>query len=250
MNGDSAPRRRHTDLRVLALLDASRHSLAALQAAVELAARRRAELVALYVEDQDLLHSAAFPFAREVGARSGLTRPLSPAQMEITLARQLQRATRALEAAVAGRDLAHSLQVSRGRVVAAALALAAPGDLLVLGKAGLSAHCGGVRLGSNCRALILQAPCTVLVYDERHPPRTGPLRVLSGPVPEALLALPLCDRVERLGQHGAAALERGLAHARSGALLLHRAELRQLAGEDPDLLARIPVPVIVVPDQR
>ena len=250
MNVDAPLRRRRSDLRVLALLDASRHSLAALQAAVELAAQRRAELVALYVEDQDLVHSAQFPFSREVGARSGLARPLSPAQMEATLARQLQRATLALEAAVAGRDLAHSLQVSRGRVVNAALALAGPGDLLVLGKAGLSAHCGGTRLGSNCRALILQAPCTVLIHDERHPPCKGPLRVLSEPVPEELLALPLCDRVERLHLHDALSLERNLALARSGALLLHRAELRQLAGEDPDLLARIPVPVIVVPDPR
>jgi len=243
-----ALRRRHTDQRVLALLDASRHSLAALQAAVELAAQRRAELLALYVEDQDLLHSAEFPFALEVGARSGLARPLTPVQMQATLARQLQRARGALEAAVAGRNLAHSLQVSRGRVVAAALAVAGPGDLLVLGKAGLSAHCGGVRLGSNCRALVLQAPCAVLLQDERHPPRTGPLRVLSEPVPEALLALPLCDHIERLPVQDALGLERLLAPARSGALLLHRAELQQLTGEDPELLARIPVPVIVVPD--
>ncbi|MEQ9465063.1 MAG: universal stress protein [Haliea sp.] len=243
-----APRRRRTDLRVLALLDASRQSLAALRAATEFATQRRAELVALYVEDQDLLRSADFPFAREVGGHSGLARPLSPAEMQVTLAGQLQRARRALEAAVAGRDLAHSLQVSRGRVVNAALALADRGDLLVLGKAGLSAHCSGVRLGSNCRALILQAPCTVLILDENHPPRRGPLRVLSEPVPEDVQALPLCDRVEHLQLHDALSLERNLAGARSGALLLRQGELRQLAADDPNLLARIPVPVIVVPD--
>ncbi len=245
-----APRRRRTDLRVLALLDASRQSMAALQAAAELASARRAELVALYVEDQDLLHSADFPFAREVGGHSGLARPLSLAQMQATLAGQLQRASRALEMAVAGRDLAHSLQVSRGRVVNSALALAGQGDLLVLGKAGLSAHYSGVRLGSNCRALILQAPCTVLILDEHHPPRRGPLRVLSEPAPEEVLALPLCDRVERLQLHDALSLERHLAGARSGALLLRQGELRELAADDPDLLARVPVPVIVVPDPR
>ncbi|MDX1466821.1 MAG: hypothetical protein R3215_14070, partial [Halomonas sp.] len=37
-------------VRVLTLLDASRHSLAALAAAVELATARHAELVALFVE--------------------------------------------------------------------------------------------------------------------------------------------------------------------------------------------------------
>jgi nucleotide-binding universal stress UspA family protein len=243
-----APGRRHKELRVLALLDASRHSLAALQAAVELAAQRRVELLALYVEDQDLLHSAEFPFALEIGARSGLARPLTPPQMQAAIAWQLQRARGALEAAVAGRNLRHSLQVSSGRVVAAALAVAGPDDLLVLGKAGLSAHCGGARLGSNCRALILRAPCAVLLQDERYPPRTGPLRVLSEPVPEALLALPLCDRIERLPSRNAGRLERLLAPARGGALLLHRSELQQLTGEDPELLARIPLPVIVVPD--
>ena len=34
----------------------------------------------------------------------------------------------------------------------------------------------------------------------------------------------------------------------AGALLLRRAELRALASEDPQLLAKIPVPVIVLPD--
>ena len=55
--------------RVLALLDASRHSLAALTAAVNLASLRHAELVALYVEDMDLLRCAAFPFSCEIGAQ-------------------------------------------------------------------------------------------------------------------------------------------------------------------------------------
>ncbi|WP_162300063.1 universal stress protein [Kineobactrum sediminis] len=234
--------------RVLALLDASRHSLAALRAAVELATLRQEELVALFVEDMDLLHSAGFPFALEVGGHSGLTRPLSPEQVESSLGRQRERVTHALAEAVKGRQIHHSLRVSRGRIVTEALSLAAPGDLVVLGKASSAGHYGGVRLGSTCRALILQAPCMVLIWDERRPLNHGPLRVLSDHVPEGLLGLPLCDRVEQLPAQNAASLERTLADARSGALLLHRAELDRLCGQDPDLLARIPVPIIVVPD--
>ncbi|MFY0990181.1 universal stress protein [Halomonas sp. C05BenzN] len=237
--------------RVLALLDASRQSLAALSAAVDLAASRQAELVALFVEDIDLLASAGFPFSREVGAQSGLSRPLSPEAVEASLARQVKRATQALAEAVAGRQVRHRFQVSRGRVASEALALAGPGDLLVLGKAGLSGQ-WGVRLGSTSRALILEAPCTVIIWDERLPTHRGPLRLMSPADPElpaaSLAALePLFDGVEALPAMDATTLERYLARARSGALLLHRPELARLAEQDPQLLGRIPVPIIVVP---
>ncbi|MCH4563675.1 MULTISPECIES: universal stress protein [Halomonas] len=237
--------------RVLALLDASRQSLAALTAAVELAVGRHAELVALFVEDLDLLHCAGFPFSCEVGAQSGLARPLSPEVLEASLARQVKRASQALAEAVAGREVRHRFQVSRGRVASEALALAGPGDVLVLGKAGLSGQ-WGVRLGSTSRALILEAPCTVVIWDERLPPSRGSLRLVSDTDPQLsdadLTALaPLFDGVEALPSMSATALERYLARARSGALLLHRPELARLVEQDPQLLARIPVPIIVVP---
>lgn len=239
--------------RVLTLLDASRHSLAALAAAVDLAVTRHAELVALFVEDQDLLGSAGFPFAREIGAVSGRVRRLSRTDLEAGMARQARRVTEALEAAVAGRELRHQLRVSRGRVVSEALSLAGPGDLLVLGKAGLSGHWGGVRLGSTSRALILEAPCTVIIWDERLSLVRGPLRTLDGhgaagefpPVPEALTRL--FDGRETLQATNARQLEKRLARVDNGALLLHRPQLARLADQDPDLLARLPIPVIVVP---
>jgi len=238
--------------RVLALLDASRHSLAALAAAVDLAVTRHAELVALYVEDQDLLGSTGFPFAREIGAVSGRVRRLSRNELEAGMARQTRRVTEALDAAVAGRELRHQLRVSRGRVVSEALSLAGPGDLLVLGKAGLSGH-WGVRLGSTSRALILEAPCTVIIWDERLSLARGPLRTLDGPgaggefppVPEALTRL--FDGREALQASDARQLEQQLARVDDGALLLHRPQLARLADQDADLLARLPIPVIVVP---
>jgi nucleotide-binding universal stress UspA family protein len=246
MNSDAVQRQQAR--RVLTMLDASRHSRTALQAAVELAREHRAELVALYVEDENLLRSADFPFACEVGARSGLARPLTVAAMQATLSRQLQAVSQALESAVAGDGVSYSLQVTRGGVVAATLARVTANDILLLGKAGFSAHGGGARLGSTCRALLLQAPCTVLVYAEDVPLRPGPLRVLSPPVPEALLQLPLCNAVETVQARSAGHLEHQLQRVRNGALLLRRAELRALASEDPQLLAKIPVPVIVLPD--
>lgn len=235
--------------RVLTLLDASRHSLAALAAAVELAAARHAELVALFVEDQELVSSAGFPFAREIGAVSGRVRRLSREELLAGQARQARRVTEALEAAVAGRELRHELRVSRGGIVSEAQALAGPGDVLVLGKAGFSGH-WGVRLGSTSRALMLEAPCTVIIWDERLPLARGPLRTLGEPpageeIPDVLARL--FEGVEVLEQRDARELEERLRRATSGALLLHRPRLARLAEQDPDLLARLPIPVIVVP---
>lgn len=236
-------------VRVLTLLDASRHSLAALAAAVELATARHAELVALFVEDQELVSSAGFPFAREIGAVSGQVRRLSREDLLAGQARQARRVTEALEAAVAGRELRHELRVSRGRIVSEAQALAGPGDVLLLGKAGFSGH-WGVRLGSTSRALMLSAPCTVIIWDERLPLTRGPLRTLGEPpaaleIPDVLARL--FEEVEVLEESDARRLEERLRRATSGALLLHRPRLAELAEQDPDLLARLPIPVIVVP---
>ena len=56
--------------RILVALDASEASRAAIRSAVDLAARFRAELVGLFVEDVNLLRSAQLPFVRKVGAFS------------------------------------------------------------------------------------------------------------------------------------------------------------------------------------
>ncbi|RUA22506.1 hypothetical protein DSL92_05455 [Billgrantia gudaonensis] len=74
-----------------------------------------------------------------------------------------------------------------------------PGDprrLLVMGKAGMSERFGP-RLGSTSRRVLLHAPCTVLVWDERRAFRRGPLRLVdharspleSGALPGWLAAL-------------------------------------------------------------
>ncbi|GGX80829.1 hypothetical protein GCM10007160_05040 [Litchfieldella qijiaojingensis] len=242
--------RHHVQARVLVLLDASRHSLAALSVAVDLACRRHAELVALFVEDHDLLRSTDFPFACEVGMASGMARPLSLSMLETHLIRQRENVRQALSEMVAGREVRHSLKVSRGRVVTEALALATRSDVLVLGKAGVSAQWGG-RLGSTSRALVLQAPCTVLLWNETRPMERGPLLAIGESSAPAgndwLVDNPLFDTVERLPEVGVSALERRLAMSPCGALLLSRTQLAHLVDEDPELLARLPLPLVVVP---
>jgi len=213
------------------------------------------ELVALFIEDLDLLHCAAFPFSREVGASSGVARPLSREALEASLAHQARRVKRALRQAAKGKVLRHRLQVNRGQVVSEALAEASAYDVLVLGKAGLSARWGN-RLGSTSYQLILQAPCTMIIWDERHPPEPGPLRYFNdekltfpwGKTPEeAVRRHPLFLGSEELPPMDALKLEPFLTRARRGALVLRRERLIRLLQDAPDLVARIPVPIVVVP---
>ncbi|GEK48150.1 hypothetical protein HPA02_24330 [Bisbaumannia pacifica] len=237
-------------LRVVALLDASPSSLAALTTAVTLAASRDAELLALYVEEPELAQCAALPFTREVGASSGAIRPFSLADMARGQACRLARIREALRRALGERELTHSLEIGRGSVVAEVLRLARAADLLVLGRAGLSARWGRP-LGSTCRRLLLEAPCAVLIWDEALAMAPGALRVLGAPAPSALLdwlvAGPLFDRVEALGPVPARELACRLAGERRGGLLLRRRQLAALLAEEPDWLAPIRLPVLVIP---
>ncbi len=247
-------------LRVLALLDASRPSLAALQAAVELATNRSAELLALYVEDVNLVRSAAFPFARELGGLTGQPRPFDPGTVEDWLRRQSEQVNAALEAAVRGRHLRHSLHVARGQVVAEALALATRRDLLVLGRAGASAAFGG-GIGSTTRALVRRAPCSVLVWDESRPLRAGPvLLVTANGEPDTmseawriqalvdwLAARGIATGLQRMDRPAPARLLERVNRERGGALIVTRRYLDELGAEAAQVLDQLELPVLVTP---
>jgi nucleotide-binding universal stress UspA family protein len=85
--------------RILVALDASRHSLAALEAAAELAARLKAELAGLFVEDINLVRLAGLPFAREIRYPSATIQQLDSPRLEQELKVQATRMRRALAAA-------------------------------------------------------------------------------------------------------------------------------------------------------
>ncbi|KPV39214.1 hypothetical protein AN478_13155 [Thiohalorhabdus denitrificans] len=178
--------------RILVLVDASRTSQAALEAAAELAARHDAELATLYVEETDLLRLAGLPFAREVGTTSGVSRPLSSEQLERRLKGQAAEVRQRLQALAARHRIRWSLQVARGRADAVALAWATPGDLLVVGKTGWS-RLPYKRLGSTPRDLVRKANVSVMVYAPPPTPRRHPIVAVfddpqSGPPTLALAA--------------------------------------------------------------
>ena len=153
--------------RILVALDASRHSLAALEAASELADALKAELVGIFVEDVNLLRLAGLPFAREVGYLAGVDRPLDSPSMERELRIQAEQAKQTLAGVADRRQIRWSFRVVRGQVAAELLTAAREADLLALGRASW-ASTRRVRLGTTAREVAAQALRPVLLLQHGH----------------------------------------------------------------------------------
>lgn len=118
--------------RIIIGLETAPRGQATLEAAARLAAQMEAELVGMFVENIDLLHFAALPFAREVGFASASRRALDVEGMERSL-RGLAREARQSIAAVAGRvPVRWSFRVARGSASVELLAAAADADLVII----------------------------------------------------------------------------------------------------------------------
>jgi nucleotide-binding universal stress UspA family protein len=181
--------------RILVALDASHHSLAALEAAVELAAGMKAELRGLYVEDVHLLRVADSPATRQVhypyvsGAR------LDSQRMERQLRAQASQAQRALATACESRKVKWSFQIARGEVAHEVVAAAEEADMLILGKVSRPLI-RRIRLGSTALAAAVQAPCCVLLL-QRDEDVKPPVLVTYDGSPIAHRALKIAARLAR-----------------------------------------------------
>jgi nucleotide-binding universal stress UspA family protein len=154
--------------RILVALDASPHSLAALEAAAELAARMEAELVGLFVEDVQLLRLADFPYVRQVRYFSPAGAPLIRAEIESELKAQSEQARRALAEAAQRARIHWSFRTVRGEVTHELLAAAREVDLVAIGRCGWSVG-GRLRVGSTAAGVVAGA-IPVLVLSERGAP--------------------------------------------------------------------------------
>ncbi|MGE5220850.1 MAG: universal stress protein [Omnitrophica WOR_2 bacterium] len=149
--------------RILIALDASPHSLTALRAAAELAARLNAELSGLFVEDINLLRMADLPFARQVSFYSATTSQMDRQQIEIQLRAQAAQARRALMSLSERARLRSTFRVVRGHIPTELLQAASEADLIILGRSGWSHR---RQLGSTARVIIAQSPRHTLVLHQ------------------------------------------------------------------------------------
>jgi nucleotide-binding universal stress UspA family protein len=150
--------------RILVALDASPQSLAALEAATQLAARFEAELIGIYVEDINWIRLANFPFAREVSHYSATPRRLDSPQIELHLRARARRVQQAMAMITKGTNLRWSFRVARGTISVELVAAALEADLVILGKTGWS---GRRRVGSTTRTMIVQSPRQVLILQRK-----------------------------------------------------------------------------------
>lgn len=168
------PRKRELEIRrILVALDASLRSLAALEAAADLAAQWHAELLGLFVEDIELLRMAAAPAAIRIVYPSASEQPLSAVPIESELRALAERARRAVAGAARRAHVRWSFRIVRGNVSAEVLLAATEADLLTLGGGGGSIA-RRLGLGSTARAAIAGARSSLLVV-QRPIPRTQPV---------------------------------------------------------------------------
>jgi nucleotide-binding universal stress UspA family protein len=186
--------------RILVALDASRQSLAALEAATDLGARMQAELIGLFVEDVNLLRLAELPFAQEVGSYSAGQRQLTPARIEEQLRAQAERARRSLQAHAERASVPWSFEVARGVVTTAVLTAASRVDLVILGRTGHAAA-SPLALGSTAQGVASAAGCHTLVISHARKLRL-PVLLLFDDSPLARRSLAVaCSLLQEQDRH-------------------------------------------------
>ena len=176
--------------RIVVGLEGLPRSRAALHAAADIAARTEAELVALFVEDANLLEWAALPFAREVGFPSALTRAPDPPALERTLRALAQESERTLAALARGTPLRWSYRVARGALMRELLAAAVETDLVVASSVA----------GWTPRRLAASTPAVVMLVEELLRPGTPAVAACSSALSPEHAARRLQELAGLLGQ--------------------------------------------------
>jgi nucleotide-binding universal stress UspA family protein len=165
---DDAPRGRATvrHRRILVALDPAALPAGALDAPARLASALGAELVALFVERQELIDLAGFPRVRAFSLNAADHMALDMAEMTRALRAQAQRAERLLADLAVRHRVAARLQVARGEVVAEIIAAAQGCDLVVVGRGRRAPRA----LGGTVRDILSGVACAVLVLPDAAAP--------------------------------------------------------------------------------
>lgn len=129
-----------TSHRIVVALDAS--GPPPLETAIRLARSLEAELVALFVEDTDLLSLAALPFG-EVGFPSAVRRALDVDAMERSLRAKARRIHEEIGARLADNGVKWTFEVLRGRIASTLATMSVETDIFVVPATGVPARITG-----------------------------------------------------------------------------------------------------------
>lgn len=156
--------------RIVIAIDTSPGSVAALEAAAELAAVLQVDMLGLFVEDINLVRWSRLPFARQVGTTSGAYRRLEGAELERQLRVQAQHAQDILKSTADRFGIRTSFRIARGIVPKELLVPLETGDVLSLGVHGRLPP-KGRWLGSTAQSVVRTALERLLLL----PPGARPL---------------------------------------------------------------------------
>jgi nucleotide-binding universal stress UspA family protein len=181
--------------RILVALDASPNSLAALEAAVDLATRFDAELAGLFVEDENIFRLADLPFVNEVGYFTGISRQLGSADLQRQLRVQSRMVRRIFSGISQRAQIRWQFHTARGPVVREVLTAASEADVLVLGRTGKSLRPHS-RLGSTVSGILREQFGLLLIMHEGHAAHP-PLAIVYDGSPTADRALRAAQTLNR-----------------------------------------------------
>jgi hypothetical protein len=121
-------------LRIVVAFNVCRRDLESLELAAVLAARRGAEIDAVFVEELNLLNSAELPFTREIDRIFGNDRPFDPLRISRAQRIGLSQIRQELERLAERLKVHGSVRTLRGHFVPTALACVGDIDVLVIGR--------------------------------------------------------------------------------------------------------------------
>ncbi len=162
---------------ILVALDASPHSTAAMDAAVELAGRLGAEVVGVFVEDINLLRLAELRITVEVGSATGRVRRVDHQRVSYGMRSHAERARQALQRSAERWQVPWDFRVLRGVIDRQLLSASTTADLVILGRVGWSDK---QVLGSTAEAVLSAAPERVLLLGSHHRLHPSLLAVFDG----------------------------------------------------------------------
>lgn len=161
--------------RVVVVLDSAVSSEETLKTAASVAAAAACELTGLFIEDQDLMHLAGLPFAREIQLTKAMTRVLEPELLRQDLRAQAALARAAVAKHAAQHRLSWSFEVVHGRTEEQILVAAGAGDIIAMARrVGPLTPFG--RISRQARSIAAKAPGPLVIAGAA--PAGGPGTVL------------------------------------------------------------------------